>query len=129
MLKTMKNNTQEIKENNILLAKFMGLEFNTDFGMFYVPIEKEEYNADSLKFHTDWNWLMQVVGKIESIGFCDYTVRIAYDICSIDYRDIRLRRDTPRVFKRAVEPSNKIEAVYNACVDFVKWWNQNKGGN
>jgi hypothetical protein len=62
-------------ENNILLAEFMQPSFNGfgdyDFdGAFYKSIE--------LLFHTDWNWLMQVVEKIQNVPswdidkFCSY---------------------------------------------------------
>jgi hypothetical protein len=62
---------------------------------------------------------MEVVEKIESIEntrfdfqINQYNVRI-YDHENIEFI-VELNRDT------------KIKAVYNACISFVKWYNENK---
>lgn len=122
-----------MKENNILLANFLGWKIDTE-GRYIAPFgEMDEssymrydYEKDNLQFDCDWNWLMEVVEKIESLGLSqrNFTVKISYDVCSIDFTSLYERRETPLIFKRSTDQRNKIEAVYNACVEFVKWLNK-----
>lgn len=64
-------------ETNKLIAEFMQADMN-DNGTFELPqygsirpngAFKTEFTKDQLKYHKDWNWLMEVVEKIESMGF------------------------------------------------------------
>ena len=98
-------------ENNKIIARFMGLTIITDtisyFDTSYNPLKK---------YNEDWNWLMEVVEKIESLEHCQ--VAIVKNWCRIEHAKHNSRvdsRDYSYVF-------SKIEAVYNACVEFVKWY-------
>lgn len=123
----MKNTT----ENNKLLAEFLGWRsakgiYNKE-GRYYdfilpntieLRCEGEEYYCsdcgrcdysktlilnEDLIFHKDWNWLLLVVEKIANTkGF--YSVEN-------DLKDLKITSD--------------IQIVYNACVEFVKWYNEN----
>lgn len=109
-------------ENNKLIVEFLGL-INEPY---YLPqhktiefkygeyIEWEHFNANELKFHSDWNWLMEVVEKIESIKGTQ--IFINGISCEIMFKG--------RVISKHF--NTKIEAVYNACVEFIKWYNENK---
>ena len=104
-------------ENNKLIAEFMGL--NLHQGVWIkstLATERKICKEDALKYHEDWNWLMEVVEKIESLG---YRIEIVKHICRIylsNKETIIISENTP-----------KIEAVYNAVVEFIKWYNnQNK---
>ena len=95
-------------ENNKLIAEFLSVKIH--------PIEERGlyngYFIDELKYHEDWNWLMVVVEKIESLG---YRIEIVKHICRIylsNKETIIISENTP-----------KIEAVYNAVVEFIKWYN------
>lgn len=96
------DNKQVIQENNKLIAEFMGLD---------IP----KRNPNTILYHSDWNWLMEVVEKIESKGF---DVHINTCVCRISdvgedrFEDIE-----------TFNSNNKIQAVYNACIEFVKWYN------
>jgi hypothetical protein len=116
-------NTQII-ENNKLLAKFMGCYQNNEgfWGFENTPNHKKWNNdrfLDCTKYDTDWNWLMQVVEKIENYN--EFTnVLFAPQGCAIDVY-------IENGFAFSNDCNTKIEAVYNACVEFVKWYNnQNK---
>jgi hypothetical protein len=110
-------------ENNKLIAEFMGFKLQQDtnerwFGQYFTtPNDSWTNRIELLHFHTDWNWLMPVVEKIEELG---------YDF------DINKRENDNNVFIRGSQYSKttsnktKIEAVYNACVEFVKLYNLNK---
>ena len=89
-------------ENNKLISEFMG---------GYEPEEFEDY-------HTDWNLLMEVVGKIENYN--EYTsVLFAPQGCAIDCY-------VKNGFAFSNDCDTKIEATYNACVEFIKWCNKQK---
>lgn len=99
-------------ENNKLLAEFIGMRIITFKGIEYVE------NAGTLTanlvddleaFIYDWNWLMKVVEKIESFkGNKDV---------------IHWSRNNWTIFDLKITES-KIEAVYNACIEFIKFYNE-----
>lgn len=91
-----------MKANNKLLADFINCEN---------PQAWED--APSL-FEYDWNWLMQVVDKIESLGV---VVEIRENVCYIE-------TSTNNYYSELEE--TKIQATYKACVEFVKWYNEQK---
>ena len=103
-------------ENNKLIAEFMGLNLHQGvWRKSTLATERKICKEDALKYHEDWNWLMEVVEKIESLG---YRIEIVKHICRIylsNKETIIISENTP-----------KIEAVYNAVVEFIKWYNENK---
>ena len=76
------------------------------------------FNSQDYPFNTDWNWLMEVVEKIESLKFEVF----------IETYEIRIELYENTIFRQHTKVSNqtKIQAVYNACVDFINWYNLNK---
>ena len=65
-----------IKENNKLIAEFMGEKFTDSSGVVqglnYKLIEKKHGEGNNgFRFHTSWDWLMPVVEKILDISFQD----------------------------------------------------------
>jgi hypothetical protein len=97
-------------ENNKLLAEFMG------------EIDLKRHNntfITSYKYDTDWNWLMKVVEKIESLGYC----LVIGGRTTKNYCEIRGEVDDFTTKYSDSYGETKIEAVYNACIDFVKWYN------
>ena len=110
-------------ENNKLIAEFLNVKMHpceTIENLKFLPMEERGlyngYFIDALKYHEDWNWLMEVVEKIESLG---YRIEIVKHICRIylsNKETIIISENIP-----------KIEAVYSAVVEFIKWYNnQNK---
>ena len=109
-------------EKNELLAEFLEFEkepfyFNLKTGNY---VKKENYDCDldkiylfvknkkpliSLLFHKDWNWLMKVVEKV---------LQICAEI------------DEMERYWCITDAMPYIDNVYNACVEFVKWYNQQK---
>lgn len=106
-----------------IIADFMGILYSYIDDTFYINAKnKEEFGrwvkCEDLKFNSDWNWLMEVVEKIEtleSIGIDFYKGCI--DVYNEETNLIRINR----------KGLTKIEAVYNACLEFINWYNeQNK---
>ena len=69
---------------------------------------------DYLKFDTDWNWIMEVVEKIEEIYYLK-PVHILGNQCNIL---------TNKTFK--VCRDSKKEAVVQAIWEFLNWYKENK---
>jgi len=108
-----------IEENNKLIAEFLGYETYKMNGV--LNVEYSENNIRTIQdthYHIDWNWLMEVVEKIESLG---YDVFINTNICRITDVGQNIFEDI-----ECFVNNNKRQAVYNACVEFVKWYNGQK---
>ena len=115
-------------QNNILIAEFMGVRYAND--NVYIDTLKEMqadgiyfeqgYMASELKYDTDWDWLMGVVDKIESLGY----VHSIYGNFSTF-----LKKGTfnELIWVDEFRGNTKLEAVYISVIEFIKWYNeQNK---
>jgi len=101
-----------IIEKNKLIAEFLGYKNIAN------DEDKQDYLNDIVKFDSDWNWLMSVVEKIENYNDSATLFIIEDERCHVN---------TQNGFEIDSVGHTKIEAVYNACVEFVKWYNeQNK---
>lgn len=84
----------------------------------YGLVEQDFLFIEDLKFHIDWNWLMEVIEKIECMGYCVDIIQYHSkdkQFCGIGKYD--------KIGTKSIEKT-KIEAVYNACEKFIKWYNQ-----
>ena len=110
-----------VKEIHNLLAEFLGAKISPegDYNMYDFisglgegAFAIHHFKNEDMLFDTDWNWLMEVVGKIENLN---YSFEIIGNYCKIgNNTNIQCSQPT------------KIEAVYKACVEFVKWYKENK---
>ena len=92
------------------------IQIESEWG--YGLVEQDLLFAEQLKFHKDWNWLMQVVEKIEC---CDFIFSIHHEVANIFNGECN-----ELTYNETTQARTKIEAVYNACVEFIKWYNENK---
>ena len=111
---------ENILENNRLIAEFLGQKSDKyEFPQFgYMNTKGDfitEFNDSQLKFHKDWNWLMEAVEKIESKGF---DIFINTCVCRI----VDVGEDRFEDIECFVN-NNKKQAVYKAVVEFIKWYN------
>ena len=94
-------------------------------------------SAIDLIFHSDWNWLMQVVEKIENLPsrtlqgthYSGNEVKIYKAInTNTHYCEINLVKESGyRIVSIQFNKESKIKSVYDACLEFIKWYNeQNK---
>ena len=117
---------ENILENNKLIAEFLGFElFNnkyyelSQFGYMKTNGEwSDVFYPETLKFHKDWNWLMKVVENIESLG---YLVKIAFNVVIIRDKD----NENNIITFQTIKANPKKDAIYFACLDFIKWYNLN----
>ena len=80
-------------ENNKLIDKFLNR------------------NISANQYHNNWNELMYLVEKIESIKGTQ--IFINGISCEVMFKG--------KVISKHF--NTKIEAVYNACIEFIKWYN------
>ena len=113
-------------ENNKIIAEFMIKQEPTEnfcvgsigqeVGVF-TGIKTEYFKYEDLKFHSDWNWLMEVVEKIESLGY--WTELLGG--CHQEFRIGKINQIKEFINK---DGSDKKEAVYNTCLEFIKYYNE-----
>lgn len=101
------------KENNILIAEFMG---------------KEIYHKHHESFYdVSWSWLMPVIQKIEDMKYCTIIGKGHFYWCSI-FISINKNGERKDVISREGNASTtKIEITYKVVVEFIKIYNKDKG--
>lgn len=125
----------KIIEGNRLIAEFMEAikQAHISDSLFWFDnpptiFSSHQWDDFAMKYHSSWDWLMPVVEKIENINNTE--VDIKGNLCLISF--IEDGHWTGRVLKGMggkEKPSNefKIEAAWEAVVEFIKWYNtQNK---
>ena len=86
-------------ENNKLIAEF---------------IAGKSVETHHNQYHTDWNELMPVVIKIQTIG----TENALFE----NFEDgLKLIINLENSFDKVT-----ITKIYSRCLDFIKWYNENK---
>ena len=112
-------------ENNIMIAKFEGLEVTTDgiSDLYY----DENGGLNRIKdYRNDWGALMDVVDKIENIRFTfkgnedripRYSVRVENYLVDIidNYTSEEILH---------IEGDDRRDATYKAVVEFIKQYNK-----
>lgn len=122
------NSKEEIIAGNKLIAEFMGLEKDGNF--WYKPTGNTEglmytNKYSKLKYHSSWDWLMPVVEKIEKVELPENVV-IEVGIWA-NQCEIGTVHQTKETFMIAGSTGkDKISFVFEAVVEFINWYNQNK---
>ncbi len=100
-------NEQTIQKGNLLITEFDGYSKGCDgIGLYFFKGSLDAVlRIDGLKYHSSWDWLMPVVEKISGSGY-------AGGIMS-DLKGALIIAD--------------IEAVYNAVIEFIEWYNKKTG--
>ena len=150
----MNTTNKEIAQNNKIIAEFMGFIITEDKVIIPKIYESEESpfsllkwiddfrevenlppnSLNNLHFHSDWNWLMEVVEKIEQTTiketYGQFNEKESNAIVSVVIENKFCQILSNGIYLNEIISENeetKIEAVYNACIEFIKWYNeQNK---
>ena len=114
--------TKEQIEWNKLIAEFVGLPCppvydETPFGP---GVSYGYYSVEELKYHSSWDWIMQVVEKIETDGSQE-----------TGHNEIHITENTCEIFRMSyVKPQfknfdnkSKINAVWKTVVQYIQWYN------
>ena len=113
-------------ENNRLIAEFMNLEKFGFKNKNYLVLGKH-LSPTQLPYKTSWNWLMEVVEKIENLT--DKSSSILYDFTIFSDAVLIANQEEDEIVlvnKTDAEFNTKIEATYKAIVKFIEWYNTNK---
>lgn len=138
-------------ENNKIIAEFMEWHYMgintylTPYSDAWLTNGEQTYSCplNVMRFHSDWNWLMEVIEKIESLDINNFAKQLdREDVQPIEGKFYLSVYDCQAEFLASVyywqhdnnikglkkeNGNTKIQAVYNACVEFIKWYNeQNK---
>jgi hypothetical protein len=134
---------EEIQEYNQKCADFLGFKYKNQskFWATY-PLDNNSYLAkfgymqvETFKFHSDWNWIMEVVEKIESLK---YLIDITDNEVYVNSNLIKQKNVTdggtmnshnekyyPVIVEITDERLSKKEAVVKAINQFLIWYNEN----
>jgi len=112
------NTTQQ---NNRLIAEFMGaISPNNQYEMYGIIEciedginEQHFFEPKDMKFHTSWDWLMEVVERIESLHGHRFDVEIRQ--ASVRIYDSEAMEDILEI-----DGDSKIDTVYQACIEFIQ---------
>ena len=106
--------TQKMADNQII-AEFMGY---TEKNKKIKEIYNQEAEVKSFSYHTSWDWLMEVVEKIESDERYDVEI-LQYGTRIIE----RTKTDLIEVVNNIADISfdSKIDHTYDAIVKFIKY--------
>jgi hypothetical protein len=100
-------------EKNAVIGLFMGkirkiLKKDGSFDGIYCRMNGEIININYLKYHSDYNWIMPVVEKIEK-EFCWVSIRGSL----VEMSDII-----------SISRPTKLESLHEAVFQFIQWYNQ-----
>jgi hypothetical protein len=108
---------QEIQERNKQIALMLGKKEQLEYWKQWVDIESK------LKWHSDWNWLMEAVDFIEKQKM---EVSIIQNECSIIDTEKAEQEENPFMIEpvaKCYDGETKKEAVFIAVSDFAKKFN------
>lgn len=121
---------EETNYNNKLIAEFMGCYGDTmyvggepvfRYGFKHTHIT-DRWHPDrfieATPYHENWNWLMTVVDKIESLGYFH-----ALNKNQIDGRAYSVITDSDHKSLVIKSEFIKIDACYRSVVEFIEWYN------
>ncbi len=106
-----------MEDNNKLIAEFMGYEVTFDGYCDNRPNKESYLGIPMLKFmFRNWNELMSVVEKIQSIDGGLFCVTIDQNVCKVWSEDSS--------YEIVTTDFSTMEAVYKAVVLFINWYNE-----
>lgn len=104
------------QEFNRMCAEFLGWDQSED-GRYWKETATESSNwyLDELKFHSDWNWIMDVINKIDTIGQSGWMKNHA--VIFVDGKPISLV---------SIEQFKRKKSTIKAIWEFLNWYNEQK---
>ena len=113
---------------NKLIAEFMGV-YQDDKGYWGFTNTKEHQRwhidrfLDATHYDNDWNWLMEVVEKIENIEDKNRCSKYNFEMVQT-FVEIIDNNNSDTIVE--IDKNTKIQATYKAVVEFIKWYNEQK---
>ena len=112
---------------NLILEQEIQIESNNGWGL----VHQDCVFVRDLIFHSDWNWLMEVVEKIENTKIKDYSIStdITDDKTFISvwhYGDGGKWSILISNLNEEYKDFNKMQRTYKAVVKFINFYNKQK---
>jgi hypothetical protein len=110
-----------MEENNKIIAEFMGVNNITSNILRRAML-------NNLEYHSDWNCLMEVIEKIESLKLDNGYQLYDFNITSLHTTIIdNFDGDVLIYIERSKELHNsKLNIVYEAVIEFINFYNKQK---
>ena len=124
-----------MEENNKIIAEFMGytLNENNEYPIEYITVQGhwDTCSIQDLNYHKSWDWLMEVVEKIENTKIKDYSIStdITDDKTFISiwhYGDGGKWSILISNLNEEYKNFNKIQRTYQAVIEFINFYNKQK---
>lgn len=129
MVKAAKDHRRKMAITNKVIAEFMGDKFRTSPNVMEnlkgLRIKYPHKWTNYLMFDYQWNWLMPVVEKIENLEYLNRMGRFNVNAINFEENYTCVIKDNEQPFIQ-VEGEDKRTATYNAVIDFIEWYNENK---
>ena len=124
---------KNIVESNKLIAKFIGWKENKDMEAklisggitYYFQKNDEACIPEAMCYHSSWDWLMPVVEKIESLPDEENNGKFFFKIYQ-DSVSIFNNGDYINELIEVMGQGSRLNNVYQACIEFIKWYNEQK---
>lgn len=123
----------ETRDNNKLIAEFMGFEFIQSKSKY--DIDKDFYLNDVIvltyQFSRSWDWLMPVIEKIETLNNNGFDFDLYTDGVIITRYRLTLNSELAEgveIIKNTrseIGFENKLQLAYISIIEFIKWRNEN----
>ena len=114
--------------DNKLIAEFMGID--TKGMCYYIPEHEKPSNhyegmtstffPDELEYHSSWDWLMPVVEKIMNMDTSQQRIFV-----TISGGEVNITVGKLSIYQ---DNFDSITNVYEAVVQFIKWYNKQEKG-
>lgn len=126
----MPTQNSDVINGNKIISEFMGGKlkyYNISNEPYYQMPNKEQWMPERLVYHTSWDWLIPVVEKANKI--CSEN---GYDLSNRSREQEHFENpiDNPLHWKscsyHSITLSTNINMVWQACVDFINWYNNSQ---
>jgi len=112
------------EQENKLIAEFMGIQvIDNEIDSPFRP-NLNCFRKKELKYHSDWNWLIPVIEKIETLNNpttpynSSVSVNIYDNACEISYTGYHSGTIVE------INLGNKLKSTYEAVLKFIEWYNK-----
>ena len=116
---------QEILEGNRLIADFMQVDYSGKEQFMWRPGAYIPFTEKCLRYHLSWDWLMQVVEKIENLHEITNGFGFLFQIdnWSVNIKNLFTGEFVVHNNPKTCRLHSKFESVYKSTVEFIKWYN------
>jgi hypothetical protein len=110
---------EEILEYNKRCAEFLGWDYNKFMDRWNENFH-HEYSyvcSDDLKFHSDWNWIMEVKRHIVGLGYCWFQfpniIQINENATISSFKIVKIEFDKLKEKEAVIQAINQFLILHN----------------